>query len=111
MSPLGPRFGSLKYLLGRQPKGYPSCACRLHFVDTVTLDAGLRMMLFDRFDARGIQHAIDLVFLLAEQDVVVRDTKLVRRRILQLVQLVRRERLHGMGIDELRHGCHLLSLG
>ena len=92
-------------------KGYPSPARRLHFVDTVTLDAGLRMMLFDRFEVRGVQHAIDLVVLLAEQDVVVRDPELVRRRILQLVQGVRRERLHGMGIDELRHGCHLLSLG
>jgi len=83
-------------------------ARRLHFVDTVTLDVGLSMMLFDRFEVRGVQHAIDLVVLLAEQDVVVRDPELVRRRILQLAQDVRRERLHGMGIDELWHGCHLL---
>jgi hypothetical protein len=39
---------------------------------------------------------------------VVRDPELVPRRILQLAQDVRRERLHGMGIDELWHGCHLL---
>jgi len=89
-------------------KGYPSLACRLHFVDKVTLDAGLGMMLVDRFGVRGVQHAIDLVVLLAKQDVVVRDPELVRRRVLQLVQLVRRERRHGMGIDKLRHGCNLL---
>ena len=65
------------------------------------------MMLVDRFGVRGVQHAIDHVFLLAEQDVVVRDAELVRRRVLQLLQLVRRERRHGMGIDKLRHGCHL----
>ncbi len=80
-------------------------------MDPVTLDAGLRMMLVDRFGVRGVQHAIDLVVLVAEQDVVVRDPELVRRCILQLAQLVRRERLHGMGIDELRHGCHLLPPG
>lgn len=90
---------------------YPSPARRRHFVNTVALNAGLRMMLFDRFDARSVQHAIDSVFLLAEQGVVVRDPELVRRRILQLVQGLRRERLHGMGIDESGHGCHLLSLG
>ena len=93
-------------------KGYPSSARRLHFIDTVTLDASLGMMLFDRFTVRGVQHAIDLVVLLAEQDVVVRDPELVRRRILQLVQGVPSERLHGMGIDELRHrGGRLLWLG
>jgi hypothetical protein len=59
-------------------KGYPSSARRLHFIDTVTLDASLGMMLFDRFTVRGVQHAIDLVVLLAEQDVVVRDPELVR---------------------------------
>ncbi len=89
-------------------QGYPSPARRLHFVDKVALDAGLRMMLVDRFGVRGIQHAINHVVLLAKQDVVVRDSELVRRRVLQTVQFVRRERLHGMGIDELRHGCHVL---
>ena len=51
-------------------------------MDPVTLDAGLRMMLFNRFGVRAVQHAIDLVVLLAEQDVVVRDPELVRRRLL-----------------------------
>ena len=92
-------------------KRYPSHPRRLHFVDTFTGDAGLRMMLLNRFDVRGIQHAIDLVVLLAIQDIVVCDPELVRRRILQFVQLVRRERFHGVGIDEPRHGCHLLSPG
>jgi len=92
-------------------KDYPSPARRLHFVDTVTRDPGLRMMLFDRFEVRGVQHAIDFVFLLAEQDVMVCDPELVRWRILQLVQLVRCERRHGMGIDELRHGYYLLPPG
>lgn len=93
-------------------KGYPSSARRLHFIDTVTLDASLGMMLFDRFTVRGVQHAIDLVVLLAEQDVVVRDPELVWGRILQLIELLAREWLHGMGIDELRHrGGRLLWLG
>jgi hypothetical protein len=79
-------------------------------VDTLTGNAGLGMMLFDGFTVRGVQHAIDLVVLLAEQDVVMRDPELVRGRILQLVELLAREWLHGMGIDELRHRGRLLWL-
>src|SRR5919109_5003898 len=78
-------------------------------MDPITIDAGFRMMLVDRFDVRSLQHAKDLVVLLAEQDLVVRDPELVRRRVLQLLQGVGRHRLHGMGIYESRHSCHLLS--
>ena len=80
-------------------------------MDTLTGNAGLGMMLFDGFTVWGVQHARDLVVLLAEQDVVVRDPELVRGRILQLVELLAREWLHGMGIDELRHRGRLLWLG
>ena len=66
----------------RPAKGYPSRPRRLHFVDPITLDAGLRMMLVDRFGVRGVKHTIDLVVVLAEQDVVMRDPELVWRRIL-----------------------------
>ena len=84
-SPLEPERERILWVLASAPgaiyadagQGPPSIACRLHFLDPVTLDAGLRMMLVDRLEARGVQHAIDHVVLLTEQDVVVRDPELV----------------------------------
>jgi len=45
---------------------YLSAACRIHFMDPATLDAGLLMMFMDRIGVWGVQHAIDFVFLFAE---------------------------------------------
>ena len=92
-------------------RGCPSVARRTHLVDKVTGDAGPRMMFVDRFFVWGVQHTIDFVVFFAEQNVVVRDPELVRRRILQIVELVRREWRHGMGIDEPWHGYNLLVRG
>ncbi len=62
------------------------------------------MMFFHRFPVRGIEDAPDLVFFLAEQDIMMRHAEFIRRRALGLAKLLRRHRVHFMGVDVFWHG-------
>src|SRR5207245_10275069 len=61
------------------------------------------MVLLDCLPVRGIEDAVQLVLRLAEQDVVVRDAELVRGRSLRGAELVRRQGVRRMLVNELRH--------
>lgn len=88
---------------------FRSTASRHYFVNMLTSDASLGMMLFNRLAVWCIQNTIDSVFLFAKQYVVVRYSKLIWWSILQRFQSLSRKWLHGVSIDELRHGRSLPS--
>ena len=93
-----------------KPAGcYCSAASRHDFVNRLTFDAGLGVMFNDRFPIGCIEDAIDFVVFFTEQYIVVRYPKFIRWGILQFFQGISRKWLHGVSIDELRHGRSLLS--
>src|SRR5256886_17486214 len=76
---------------------------RLDFVNPIAANPELCVVLLDRLPVGGIEDAVQLVLRLAEQDVVVRDAELVRGRSLRGAELVRRQGVHRMLVNELRH--------
>src|SRR2546430_14179144 len=76
---------------------------RLDFVNPIAANPELCVVLLDRLPVGGIEDAVQLVLRLAEEDVVVRDAELVRGRSLRGAELVRRQGVHRMLVNELRH--------